>query len=1120
MKRLAILLVVLMACPSIAAGGQQATVAPDARAVEAGAGLLQMASGAAAPPGIGPAARSTPAPRANATDYSDVLVLINDQSQVSMDVGNYFKLKRNIPDANICNISMPTGEWISPSQFQTVRGAVEDFINKSGLNSSLNYIVTTKGCPLGVWDSNNKYASFMDELGLILGPHAGAIDGAYWMDNPFFDSQVRFSRQKFGIFIVTRLDGYDLNDCLRLVDNALNSTGARGQFVLDSQPWHDGGGYQEGNDWSREAARILDDKGYDVLLDDTPNYVTYENNVSGYSSWGSNDGNAPDNAKTHFTWTPGAIGTTYVSTSARSFGWPPSYGQSLIADNVREGITGIHGNVAEPYLTACARPNIFLDRYTRSWNLGESFYAGMATQSWQNCVIGDPKIEPYSTQPDPAVFGGDIGFSPSDIIEGMNVTVTALVQNIGGSPAINTTVAFFYDGKPGSGTQMGGNITIPVISAHGNVSVEASWNTTHLSGVHPIYVNVTAFNNTPEIWDGNNLALANATVFNRPDLDLPREKFTVSSLSPVEGDLVWLNATVMNIGGYKAALELDYILDGSVVDMTNTSLQGGERLLLAKAWNSLGHPGAHHFVLEAVPVPFESDTSNNNLTADIFVKHFGLTASADPLQRAVLPGGTVSFNVTLRSDANTGETVAVGLSPAPPYWTGTVDPASVWLAPGTVSAHTVVVTSPASGSAGDNWDISVRFEGLSSGIVSVLNLSVTVLPVRSLKLTCDPGEAGALPGENATFKLSVRNMGNGPDTASLSFTAPEGWTVMIESASLDLPYQGSVSTMVKVSPSQEAPAGDQENITLIATSLDGSNYTVSLMVDVEQYYGIEASLEPDLLTIFPGGAAGAVLRINNTGNGADSFTIVIPSTELAVSISCQTLAVGSFSGQNVTVMVKAPDKYAGSTEMLHLGVESAHLARIYQTLTVTVLHPDISLSADRVFVSPAAPVDGQTVILTVELRNVGNGPTGPVIVTLSELGSALSNASVGSIAPGDNATIRLAWNATPAGTHSLKISAAFPYRDPTPDDDSASVAVSVAARPAKRPSSTAESGPSMPVIIGAVVLMVAVVSVAAMLLVKRRTKPPENAGGDERPQGSAGFSLVAGEGGENAPPRA
>ena len=86
MKRLAILLVVLMACPSIAAGGQQATVAPDARAVEAGAGLLQMASGAAAPPGIGPAARSTPAPRANATDYSDVLVLINDQSLVSMDL--------------------------------------------------------------------------------------------------------------------------------------------------------------------------------------------------------------------------------------------------------------------------------------------------------------------------------------------------------------------------------------------------------------------------------------------------------------------------------------------------------------------------------------------------------------------------------------------------------------------------------------------------------------------------------------------------------------------------------------------------------------------------------------------------------------------------------------------------------------------------------------------------------------------------------------------------------------------------------------------------------------------------------------------------------------------------
>jgi uncharacterized protein (TIGR03790 family) len=1119
MKRLAILLIVLVVAPAMGTGGQPAVDAHSRPAIALHPATTPVAAVEGAPCVGAPAALSAPAQRAGAANYSDVLLLVNNQSQISMDVGSYFKLKRGIPDGNVCNISMPTSEWIDRSQFQSVRAAIESFINGSGLNSSLNYIVTAKGCPLGVWDSNSRYASFMDEIGLILGPYSSAIGNNGWLDNPFLNSQERFSRQKFGIFIVTRLDGYDLADCLGLVDNALNGTGARGQFVLDSQPWHDGGGYQAGNDWCRAAAATLKEKGYDVLLDDTPTYVTYKTNVSGYASWGSNDGNAPDYAKTHFTWVPGAIGTTYVSTSARSFADPPSYGQSLIADNIHEGITGIHGNVAEPYLYACAMPDVFLDRYTRAWNLGESFYAGMATQSWQNCVIGDPKIEPYSTQPDPAVSGGDISFAPADLVEGMNVTITALVRNLGGSPAVNTTAAFFFDGKPGPGIQIGGNITIPLIPAHGNITVQVSWDTTHLPGVHEVYVNVTAFNNTPEIWDGNNLALANATVFIRPDLSLPRDRFTVSSLSPREGDLVWFNVTVMNTGGFRAATQLVYLMDGAAVHTANISLQGGQQALFGYGWNSQGRPGPHHLVIEAVPVPFESDTGDNNLTGDLFVRHFGLSAAADSPGQAVLPGGSASFNLTLTSGSNTGENVDVSVSPAPPYWAGTVDPETVSLAPGAMSAHRVVVTAPALGTVTDRWDLLVRFEGRTSGVVCELNLTVTVLPVRSLKLSCDPGEASALPGENATFKLTVRNLGNGPDSANLSFAAPAGWKVTVESASLDLPYGGSLSTMVKVSPPASALAGAQENVTLIAASLDGSSFTASAAVGVEQYYGLETSLEPDRLTLMPGGEAASVLRVNNTGNGPDSVTVVIPSTELSVGVNLQTFTIEAFTGMSVELTVKAPDKYAGSKEKLQLGVESAHVARVLAALNVEILHPDIALSGDRISISPAAPVEGQAVTVTVELRNIGTGPTGPVTVRLSEFAGVISNASVAGIAPDGNATVRLAWNATSAGTHELKVSCAFSYRDPTPDDDAASVVVSVAARPVKRPSTAGGMASTIPVVAGAVILVIAVVAIAAVFAMRRKGSPPEVGGGDRNADAKAGFSMVAGDGTGNTPPR-
>ena len=113
--------------------------------------------------------------------------------------------------------------------------------------------------------------------------------------------------------------------------------------MLDVDPGRDGGSYQIGNDWMRNANATLKPASYDVLLDETDVYVTQQENVTGYASWGSNDGHDheyTDNAKPYNQWLPGAIAETIVSTSARSFRNTTTYGQSLIADLIVEGVSG------------------------------------------------------------------------------------------------------------------------------------------------------------------------------------------------------------------------------------------------------------------------------------------------------------------------------------------------------------------------------------------------------------------------------------------------------------------------------------------------------------------------------------------------------------------------------------------------------------------------------------------------------------------------------------------------------------------------------------------------------------------------------------------------------------
>jgi uncharacterized protein (TIGR03790 family) len=142
-----------------------------------------------------------------------------------------------------------------------------------------------------------------------------------------------------------------------------------------------------------------------LVLDDTPAVLYDQHDVIGYASWGSND----DHRKRRwsgFHWLPGAIATEFVSTNARTLKRPPDtwnittfqdrehwWGdspQSLSADYIHEGVTGVSGNVFEPFLAGCVRPEYLLPAYAQGRNLAESYYLALPFLSWQGVIFGDP----------------------------------------------------------------------------------------------------------------------------------------------------------------------------------------------------------------------------------------------------------------------------------------------------------------------------------------------------------------------------------------------------------------------------------------------------------------------------------------------------------------------------------------------------------------------------------------------------------------------------------------------------------------------------------------------------------------------------------------------------------
>ncbi|HWF09756.1 MAG TPA: TIGR03790 family protein [Bryobacteraceae bacterium] len=342
---------------------------------------------------------------ASAQTPDQVLVVVNRRSDISRQIGDYYMRKRAIPGTNLCTINTAPVETVErPVYASEIEKPIGAFLSSHGLTEKVLYIVLTSGVPLritgGGAELKTDAASVDSELTVLYSRlHSVNVPLTGPITNPFFGRRnTQFQHPAFPMYLVTRLDGYTLDDMRALVDRSLAARNA-GKFVIDLKARET----TPGNQWLRTAALLLPENR--VVLDDSSKVITGIKDVIAYASWGSNDTDRKQRFL-HFTWLPGAIATEFVSTDARTFRKPPDsweigtwgdkkswYGgapQSLTADYIHEGATGASGQVYEPYLAFCPRPDFVLPAWYTGRNLAESFYVGIPALSWMNVVVGDP----------------------------------------------------------------------------------------------------------------------------------------------------------------------------------------------------------------------------------------------------------------------------------------------------------------------------------------------------------------------------------------------------------------------------------------------------------------------------------------------------------------------------------------------------------------------------------------------------------------------------------------------------------------------------------------------------------------------------------------------------------
>ncbi len=603
--------------------------------------------------------------------YEDVALIVNDNSEISKEIGTYFAEKRGIDPLNIINISAPAQETINRAQFDDMAGQIKENLSRRGLTNKINYMVTTKGVPLRVSGSNWNMASVDSELMLLDGQYEGQIHSSYFFENPFFqdvppEEMTAFSRDEFDIRLVTRLTGYTKEEAMRLVDLAEDTLNSRGRALLDMDPRKgiSSGGYGIGNLWMYNANTWLDDNGWETHLDNNNTFVTGWNETMAYFSWGSNDGdwgisqmtntgfesgssgvpsswtiqdrggvvertrdaaysgswslnmtrtgdgtlrayqditlNFQDHRfiadgklnaegvtspgariilegydmgdslvwghelanrtgtfnwasyqdplendssvvkirfilellgegnvffdsmnlrviRPHNEWIPGSIAETCVSTGGRSQTYGTWYGQSLIADLIRDGVTGVKGYAWEPFLSAISHADILMPAYYSGFNLAESFWMGSELASWMGYVVGDPKCAPFlNERPDMGFIEGVEPVEPFVDEEGIP-HLSIRLHNKGNNDVVDGKVELFIEGD----SIWKDNVDIP---AHGDLIINISSDDEPIAGNHEFSVVLNGDASILEYDTRNNLFVGNLTVNSIPDLNLDIER--------------------------------------------------------------------------------------------------------------------------------------------------------------------------------------------------------------------------------------------------------------------------------------------------------------------------------------------------------------------------------------------------------------------------------------------------------------------------------------------------------------------------------------------------------------------------------------------------------------------
>jgi len=338
----------------------------------------------------------------------NVLVVVNQASSNSCELGNYYCEKRQIPPANVLRINWTGGNisW-SSNEFQLyLLSPLLDALSSRDLSSQIDYVVLSMDIPFQIMNGatiNSTTAALF--YGLKPDTHGSKGYGSSYAGSEAIFHEAKPNTDLGYSFLATMLTANSLADAKQLVDRAIagDATFPAQDVILEKS-----------SDPSRNIRYPMFDSAIlnvQVLgrgaITRTNSDATPPNPLPrlGFQT-GLPNYSVPTNS-----FVPGSMADSLTSYGGIIFG-PNS--QTTLLSFISAGAAGSYGTVAEPFGDSSRFPspqNYFYQ--ARGFSLAECYYQSIKTP-FLGLIVGEPLAAPFA-QPS---FGKWLGLDTNAVLSG------------------------------------------------------------------------------------------------------------------------------------------------------------------------------------------------------------------------------------------------------------------------------------------------------------------------------------------------------------------------------------------------------------------------------------------------------------------------------------------------------------------------------------------------------------------------------------------------------------------------------------------------------------------------------------------------------------------------------